>query len=153
MSFPPTGLSEICAVYGDARMYFDRKAEWEAKALVTSPVPEGLLVYIGQPVRRIRAHRTAMPLFLEVIEKLRAQGQKGIEYNGIYAYRAKRSDWRVLSTHSWGIAIDLCASTNHMGDPPAMDLEIVAAFEDAGFTWGGRWDRPDGMHFQLARGY
>ena len=31
-----------------------------------------------------------------------------------------------------------------------MDRRVVKAFEDAGFTWGGRWPTaPDGMHFEL----
>jgi hypothetical protein len=32
-----------------------------------------------------------------------------------------------------------------------MDPRIVKIFEKWGFVWGGYWDRPDPMHFELAR--
>lgn len=32
-----------------------------------------------------------------------------------------------------------------------MDPGVVAAFIGAGFAWGGTWERPDGMHFELER--
>ena len=28
---------------------------------------------------------------------------------------------------------------------------LVSAFERWGFTWGGRWLVPDGMHFEIIR--
>jgi hypothetical protein len=31
-----------------------------------------------------------------------------------------------------------------------MDPRVVAIFEKWGFRWGGRWTKPDGMHFELA---
>jgi len=30
-----------------------------------------------------------------------------------------------------------------------MSKELVSCFTDAGFDWGGTWERKDGMHFQL----
>jgi hypothetical protein len=32
-----------------------------------------------------------------------------------------------------------------------MPREIVQIMERNGFTWGGRWLVPDGMHFEWAR--
>ncbi|BCO08849.1 hypothetical protein GF1_12250 [Desulfolithobacter dissulfuricans] len=50
------------------------------------------------------------------------------------------------STHSWGIAFDLDAPWNRFGQRNfAMDEEVAACFEEAGFVWGGRWNRPDGI--------
>jgi hypothetical protein len=53
------------------------------------------------------------------------------------------------SLHSWGLAIDVNAAWNPLGAQPKLTKGFVACFEDAGFEWGGHWDRPDGMHFQL----
>lgn len=55
------------------------------------------------------------------------------------------------SSHSWGLAIDIDATKFPMGQsrnrPPQW---IVDLFEAYGFEWGGRWRRPDPMHFEFA---
>lgn len=56
-----------------------------------------------------------------------------------------------LSLHSWGIAIDVNAAWNGLGKTPQLSDGFVKCFTDAGFDWGGKWQRKDGMHFQLAR--
>jgi hypothetical protein len=59
---------------------------------------------------------------------------------------------QVLSPHSFGIAIDIDSARNPMGKPLRTTFPewFVKAFEDAGFTWGGRWkNRPDSMHFEV----
>jgi len=53
-----------------------------------------------------------------------------------------------LSRHSWGIAVDLNPTTNPYEGKPAMPLEIVEIFRRWGFSWGGTWTVPDGMHFE-----
>jgi hypothetical protein len=32
-----------------------------------------------------------------------------------------------------------------------MSKELVGCFAAAGFSWGGYWNKPDGMHFQLEK--
>ena len=56
---------------------------------------------------------------------------------------------RPLSMHSWGLAADFNVSTNGLGMKPQMDPRVVHIFDKWGFVWGGRWSRPDGMHFEL----
>lgn len=72
-----------------------------------------------------------------------------LTWDGCFQVRRKRGGIST-SLHSWGLAVDLNAAWNRMGRPPTLDQRVVACFEDAGFEWGGRWRRPDGMHFQLA---
>lgn len=55
------------------------------------------------------------------------------------------------SVHSWGLAIDLNARENPYGAEPVLSPEFVSCFTEAGFTWGGTWRTPDGMHFQIPR--
>lgn len=57
----------------------------------------------------------------------------------------------LLSTHSWGGAIDLNASENGLGKEPKLSAKFVKCFTYNGFEWGGGWKRKDGMHFQLAK--
>ena len=54
-----------------------------------------------------------------------------------------------MSLHSWGLAVDVDANWNRLGQRPVISAGVVACFTDAGFEWGGTWERPDGMHFQL----
>lgn len=71
-------------------------------------------------------------------------------WDGCFNIRLIRggSTW---SLHSWGIAIDINAAWNGLGQKPQMPAEVVKCFTDAGFDWGGTWSRPDGMHFQLSK--
>ena len=74
-------------------------------------------------------------------------------YGGCFHYRLKRG-LNQVSVHSFGAAIDLDPEHNGLGDTtPAMPMWVVDIFEEAGWRWGGRWTRCDGMHFQRATGY
>jgi hypothetical protein len=64
-----------------------------------------------------------------------------------------------LSPHSWGIAIDLHKGNywrwgKNVGPMELLalqaeyPLEIVKAFEEQGFIWGGKWYHYDVMHFE-----
>ena len=55
-----------------------------------------------------------------------------------------------LSLHSWGLAIDVNANWNRLGQKATLSEGFVKCFTDAGFDWGGEFSRIDGMHFQLA---
>lgn len=79
------------------------------------------------------------------------------DYGGCYNARLIRGEdpndpaaHRHLSMHAWGLAVDMNVSTNQMGAQPTMDPRIVEIFERWGYRWGGRWSRPDGMHFEMA---
>ena len=69
-------------------------------------------------------------------------------WDGCFCIRAKRGS-KSMSLHSWGVAVDVNASTNQMGHQPTLTPAFVACFTDAGLEWGGNWSTPDGMHFQL----
>ncbi|HKX76609.1 MAG TPA: M15 family metallopeptidase [Acidimicrobiia bacterium] len=56
-----------------------------------------------------------------------------------------------LSRHAWGAAIDFNPSNNQYGAEPTMPAAIVDIFRRWGFSWGGTWTVPDGMHFEWVR--
>ncbi len=150
MRFPPHGIDEIRAVYGNALDFVDTPAVWEEMILRHIAVPEGLLLYAGKPVRTLRCHELATTHFGQVVKTLANGGLWGIEYGGVYNYRLNRNNPKRLSTHSWGIAIDINPSRCPMGcDPALQDQRIVAAFREAGFNWLLN----DPQHFQLCSGY
>jgi hypothetical protein len=52
------------------------------------------------------------------------------------------------SSHAFGIAVDINATTNVLGTRGDMPEEVVAQWEAEGGRWGGNWTRPDPMHFE-----
>jgi hypothetical protein len=74
------------------------------------------------------------------------------DFDGSFCYRIMRGGSH-LSMHSYGIALDFNAAHNPFGYHGLFkpSSPLVMAFEAEGWTWGGRWAKPDGMHFQAAR--
>lgn len=75
-----------------------------------------------------------------------------------YAYRPIRGD-DDLSNHSSGTAIDINATQHPLGVRGTWSrwqkLKITAALKyvyKGCIEWGENWRRPDGMHFEAARG-
>lgn len=52
------------------------------------------------------------------------------------------------SSHAFGVAVDINATTNVLGTRGDMPEEVVAQWEAEGGRWGGNWARPDPMHFE-----
>lgn len=71
-------------------------------------------------------------------------------FDGCFNIRKKRGA-SSPSLHSWGVAVDVNAGWNAFGAKPTLSAGFVKCFTDAGFTWGGAWSNPDGMHFQLSK--
>ena len=87
-------------------------------------------------------------------------GSKLLSCDGTFVTRHKGHDpTRGLSSHSWGVSMDINAKWNAYGQIPAplgaigSTREFVSIFEALGFAWGGYFSHPyeDGMHFELAR--
>ena len=58
----------------------------------------------------------------------------------------------ILSPHAYGIAIDIDAARNPMGNPlrTTFPAWFVQCFKDHGFLWGGDFiNRKDAMHFEV----
>lgn len=71
------------------------------------------------------------------------------DFGGCYSPRfINRDPSGRISHHSWGIAVDVNVTENAYGTKADQDLRLVRVMESAGFTWGGRWVVPDGMHFE-----
>lgn len=99
-------------------------------------------------------HRVLSTIWLDANEDQSLIDEWGVSvYAGCYNYRLIRGGNR-LSMHAYGCAIDLDPERNGLGDRTpnfANHPHIIEAFESEGWEWGGRWSRPDGMHFQAAR--
>jgi hypothetical protein len=159
----PQGLSGIVETYGDVRAYItpDGKGlrpEWEINHLAFARLPD--VLQIGweserKLIRRFRCHVRAVPKFEAAFQEVKDAGLWRLlhTFDGCFNFRPVRGTTGKISTHAWGISVDLNAASNPLGKPGDMDIRIVEVFEKHGFVWGGRWSRRDDQHFQLAEGY
>jgi hypothetical protein len=121
---------------------------WVAENIRTVQIP--ILSDLGE----VNCHKEMIPLLRGAFEELARRGLGDLIHGfaGCYSARfSNRDPEATLSHHSWGVAIDINASENPLGAEPNMDSRIVTVLEDWGFTWGGRWLVPDGMHFEFQR--
>lgn len=122
--------------------YLDMSGGFVSRYLVTRHVP-----LLG----RFTCHRAVFPPVIDAMRELRAQGLAGAIHNFAGCYNARtvlRSRTGPISHHSWGAALDINSIRNPYGEPPRQHPRLVATMEAHGFTWGGRWTVPDGMHFE-----
>ncbi len=85
------------------------------------------------------------------MNELRRRGLSGLihGYAGCFASRTvMRRPNGSPSHHAWGAAVDINASQNPYGARPHQDPRLVAVMRRHGFSWGGTWTVPDGMHFE-----
>lgn len=73
------------------------------------------------------------------------------KYHALVAAGKIEEALKYLSRHSFGIAIDVNAAWNGLGQIPTLSAGFVQCFTDAGFIWGGTFKRRDGMHFELGK--
>lgn len=149
---PPHGLAEIKATFGDIKLsgVGVLPKTWESENMILARagwLPNGKL-YVNKHV---------WPSLKEALEACLAlnDGYK-IRTLGCFNPRLKRVNGDI-STHSWGIAVDLNADKNPLSLDGVLRSDIPAnwihEFESRGWTWGGRWKKPDAQHFQFATGY
>lgn len=137
---------------------------WEAANVVRIEFPwDAVLAWDPHTrVKTVRIHRLCAQSLARVLDALwRAANRNqatirdwGLDqYGGAFEYRLARGS-KQLSSHSWACAIDLDPVRNGFGNKTprfANYPQIIEAFDAEGWTWGGRWSKPDGMHFQAAR--
>lgn len=118
-------------------------ARWVNDSIVTATLP-----IFG----RVTCHRLMIPQLRGALADVVAAGLSSSlhTYDGCYVPRFIESNpEHAISLHTWGIAIDMDASTNYRGIKGTMDPRVVEIFKRWGFRWGGDWTYTDPMHFEL----
>jgi Tol biopolymer transport system component len=114
----------------------------------------------GVPILgNVTCHRKIFPQLRRAMEELRKRGLAHTvtrsNYAGCFNPRFISSytvgPVKRISRHAYGIALDINAGTNPFGSRPRQDRRFVRIMKKWGFTWGGRWALPDGMHFEWER--
>ncbi|MDQ4125123.1 MAG: M15 family metallopeptidase, partial [Actinomycetota bacterium] len=113
------------------------------------------IAYADVPILgSVTCHRLLIPQLHAALTEIEQAGlaDEIYQYGGCYVPRfIDRDPSKPLSMHAFGLAIDVNTPTNQLGTAGDMDPRVVEIFERWGFVWGGRWSRPDPMHFELGR--
>ena len=160
---PPHGLAAIKATFGDIRVASGKvsPASWESANMVVVWDFPGLPPRPDGSPRPLYVNRTIVEPLRAALAACVALGDGyAIRTIGCFAPRLKRVNGD-LSTHSWGVAIDINADTNPLAAPGVVLADAVRDMPDAwvevfqglGWTWGGRFPRPDPMHYQFCSGF
>lgn len=118
---------------------------WVAANIVSAEVP-----VLGT----VTCHRLMIPRLAGAMGEIERLGFAPLirtqDYGGCYVPRfIDRDVAKPLSNHAFGFAIDFNTTTNQLGTKGDMDPRIVEVMARWGFSWGGLWERPDPMHFEL----
>jgi D-alanyl-D-alanine carboxypeptidase len=101
---------------------------------------------------RFSCHERLFPRLIAAMRELRERGRAEAIRNFAGCYSARmvmRRPNGAISHHSWGAAVDINSLTNPYGSDPRQPAVLVRVMRERGFTWGGRWTVPDGMHFEF----
>jgi hypothetical protein len=118
--------------------------DWASKNWINSAT--------GKPTTRIYMNSDAHQPMLDALENLKKRGllSELKTFDGCFNIRDVRGVPGMISTHAYGLAIDINAKENGLGKEPKLSKDFVQCFTDAGWTWGGNFKRKDGMHFEFA---
>jgi len=154
----PNGIEELIETYGPLPVSKEERAAWEIKHLVTIQLPFTMRVSFKptQSTYKIRVHKAVQDQFASAFSAIDASYYVPIiaEYGGTHTWRVKRTRASEMSTHAWGISIDLNPRSNVVGTVGCWPNEFIELMNHYGFVWGGDFNGlKDPMHFQLVAGY
>jgi hypothetical protein len=155
--------SNVDSFYGNPRgSNGEASAKWASENIVRLKAPWKLITaWDFMPVSGIRVHKKCSDSLDKVLRRIWVAANKdqrkinewGMNlYAGAYNFRLMRGSSR-LSMHSWGCAVDFDSARNSFGDTTpnfALIPAVLDAFASEEWTWGGKWNKPDGMHWQAA---
>lgn len=133
--------------------------DWRRRNLVRATIP--LVRPTPTIAGRVTLHRRLVGPLRRVMMRIRAAGLSDRVVTTWAPWCARHKNWnpnKGLSSHSWGVGIDINDRWNGPGvtPPPVGEegsvRELIPFFLEEGFAWGGDFTSPiDGMHFELAR--
>ena len=127
--------------------FIDPDPAWEAANIAT-----GEVALLGT----VTCHRLVFPQLHAAMTEITEAGLSPEidtdDYGGCYVPRfIDRNPNKPLSMHAFGLAFDINVSENYLGTRGDQHPKVVEILTKWGFAWGGSWDRPDPMHFEMVR--
>ena len=149
----PSGLNEIEKVFGRIE-YVDVGGGYVE--ITNGFDNENILLFDFPVVGKQYFHRKLVPVLEAVMRMVKDRGlEQEIKQFLTYCPRHKRHDpTKELSTHAYGIAVDINPATNQPGTRGDLHPGLVDVLEMHGFEWGGRWRSfLDPMHANYCSNY
>lgn len=119
--------------------------------LVDFQFPDGWRLYGDKPISQHRCHKKVAASLQRILKRIT---NHVVCYDGCFNYRPMRGGSR-LSTHAWGIAVDLDAAANgnrsHWPLSSKMPIEVMEEFAREGWLPAGAFWSRDAMHFQATQ--
>ena len=127
--------------------FIDPDPAWEA-----ANIASGEVAILGN----VTCHRLVFPqlhaAMTEIAEAGLADEIDTNDYGGCYVPRfIDRDPKKPLSMHAFGLAFDINVSDNYLGTRGDQHPKVVEILARWGFEWGGLWEHPDPMHFEMVR--
>jgi hypothetical protein len=139
---------QLIAKFGNP--YEDRLA-FERKWMVLWEVPKEITDAIPVIPRKIYVNYYLIVALEDTLKELIANNLHGEirTFDGIFNIRPKRGS-AGISTHAWGIAIDLNAKWNPFRGKVTWSKAFLSIWRNNGWICGADWSPAsiDGMHFQ-----
>ena len=139
-------------LYGDSKSHVElhlKSLKWVDGHSILFNVQNGAYESLERVRNRLQVLLEENPQYLDFLKNI----------GGTYLWR-KIAHTKRLSPHSFGIAIDINVAHSRywlwdlQRHPPqrvrefGIPQDIIEAFEQEGFIWGGRWWHYDSMHFE-----
>lgn len=138
-----------------ARVWPDQQKWMTMLHIDPTAFPNWKVIGTDHPVHAIYCNIDMAPALREALEQVRARGHGGLlkSFDGCFNIRMVRGSSGKPSLHSYGLAIDINAHDNELGqttggfyDQP----DFVKCFTAQEFDWGGNFkQRKDPMHFSF----
>ena len=135
-------------------------AHWSGQSvwLIMMSIPQGMfpnwhILNYKIPVTHFACNSDVQAPLMKALQAVKSNGfEKELKtFDGCFNIRAVRGS-DLVSTHSYGLALDLNASIEPLGSHTTHWSEgFRKCFLDVGFEWGGNFTgRKDPMHFSYA---
>jgi hypothetical protein len=134
--------------------------DWPSKNIVVVTIPQLAGIPGAGSSGKVQFHRAAADQLVSLWQAWADAGliDRVLSWGGSFVPRFVRGSKTTLSNHAFGSAFDINVPFNPLGAIPALVgkkgavRELVPLANEHGFYWGGHFpNRPDGMHFEIAK--
>lgn len=140
--------AQLIAKFGNPNT---NRLAFENKWMMVWVVPADIRAAIPCMPAKIYLNRLMLAPLEKTLRRLIALGlhEEIVSCDGVFNIRPKRGS-SGISTHAWGIAIDLNAKLNPFRGAVTWSEEFLQVWRDIGWICGADWApaSKDGMHFQ-----